>query len=91
MRSHKKPVLLPNRITELATDKGDLVLDPFCGSRATLVAAKQLNRRAVGYDTSEDAINLTNERLTEPVVITPALMENGRESYSLFQEGAGNP
>ena len=84
----QKPVLLLNRIIELVTDEDDLVLDPFCGSGTTLVAAKQLKRRAIGYDTSEDAVNLTNERLANPVVTTSTLMENGRESYNQHSKEA---
>ena len=36
----QKPVLLLERIIELVTNKDDLILDPFCGSGTTCVAAK---------------------------------------------------
>jgi modification methylase len=38
------PVELPERLIELYTDKGDIVLDPFLGSGATAVAAANLGR-----------------------------------------------
>jgi len=45
------PVGLPERLIELYTYRGDLVLDPFMGSGTTGVAAVRQGRRFVGYDT----------------------------------------
>ena len=59
----QKPILLLEKIIQLVTNEGDIVLDPFCGSGTTLVAAKLLNRKFVGIDISDDAIQLTQERL----------------------------
>ena len=77
----QKPVLLMRRIIELVTDEGDLVVDPFCGSGATLVAAKSLNRNSIGIDISEDAIKLTQDRLENPVITDSPLLRKGRNSY----------
>ncbi len=77
----QKPLLLLERIIELVTNKDDLVLDPFCGSGTTCVAAKLLNRKYIGIDESEDAVNLSNERLSNPVKTESNLLKNGRESY----------
>ncbi len=63
----QKPILLLERIISIATDVGDTVLDPFCGSGTTLVAAKLLKRNSIGIDLSEDAISLTKERLNNPI------------------------
>ena len=63
----QKPVLLLERIIELVTDEGDVVLDPFCGSGTTLIAAKLLKRVYIGIDISSAAIKLTRRRLKNPV------------------------
>ncbi len=63
----QKPVLLLQRIIELATNAGDTVLDPFCGSGTALVAAKLLNRNFIGIDVSTEAVALTRKRLENPI------------------------
>ncbi len=84
----QKPVLLMERIIELTTDEGDVVLDPFCGSGSTLVAAKLLHRKSFGIDVSEDAINLSSDRLNKPVRSDSILLRKGRESYKTADEHA---
>ena len=59
----QKPILLLEQIINLCTDKGDWVLDPFCGSGTTLVASKLLDRNAVGIDISPEAIALTKNSI----------------------------
>ena len=59
----QKPLALLARIIQLASNEGDLVLDPFCGSGTTLVAAQQLNRRWIGIDANQDAIKIARKRL----------------------------
>lgn len=77
----QKPIILLERIIKLVTDKGDVVLDPFCGSGTTLVAATLLNRKYIGIDISEDAIELTKKRLANPVKSDSLLLKNGKDSY----------
>ena len=77
----QKPVLLLEKIIKLVTDEGDIVLDPFCGSGTTLVAAKLLNRKYIGVDVSKDAIELTEKRLLNPIKSESNLLKNGKESY----------
>lgn len=47
----------------MATDPGDLVLDPTCGSGATAYVAEQLGRRWITIDTSRVALTLARTRL----------------------------
>ena len=61
----QKPLALIERIIASSSDPGDLVLDPFCGSGTTLVAAAGMGRRSIGIDESVAATKLTVRRLTE--------------------------
>ncbi len=59
----QKPLALLQRIVQLASNPGDLVLDPFCGSGTTLVAAQHLGRRWIGIDSNPQAIAIARRRL----------------------------
>jgi site-specific DNA-methyltransferase (adenine-specific) len=77
----QKPILLLERIICISTDKGDMVLDPFCGSGTTLVAAKLLDRDYIGIDISADAIELSEKRLCEMIKTGSQVLESGEDSY----------
>jgi len=77
----QKPILLMERIISISTNEGDTVLDPFCGSGTTLVAAKLMGRHSIGIDISEEAVNLTRKRLDNITKTQSRLAINGRDSY----------
>ncbi|GAB7140685.1 site-specific DNA-methyltransferase [Deferribacterales bacterium RsTz2092] len=77
----QKPLILLEQLIKLVTDEGDVVLDPFCGSGTTLVAAKILGRNYIGFDISEDAIQLVKKRLENPVRTESNLLKNGEQAY----------
>lgn len=77
----QKPILLLERILDISTDEGDLVLDPFCGSGTTLVASLLKNRKYIGIDKSSDAIELSRKRLDEPIKTNSTLMKLGKSHY----------
>jgi len=58
---------LPRNAIKILTFKNDIVLDPFSGAGATLVAAKELKRRFIGFDISKNYCEITNKRLDECV------------------------
>lgn len=57
------PLEIPIRCIAAASDVGDTILDPFCGSGTTLVAAYQLGRKAIGIELSERWCEVTAKRL----------------------------
>jgi site-specific DNA-methyltransferase (adenine-specific) len=59
------PVELPQRLIDLYTFAGDLVVDPFCGSGSTLVAALRTGRHAIGYDLDPAYVALSLARVAE--------------------------
>jgi len=59
------PIALPKKCIELFTHKGELVLDPFVGIGTTLIAARDLERNAVGFDLNKKYVDFTKKRLDE--------------------------
>jgi DNA modification methylase len=59
----QKPEALLERIIRATTTRGDLVVDPFCGSGTTAVVAHRLGRRFLCADSSPAAIHLAHDRL----------------------------
>lgn len=57
------PLQLARRVIELFTHRGELVLDPFAGSGTTLVAARELERHAFGFDLKPDYVALAERRV----------------------------
>ena len=50
----QKPVALIERLIEIFTDEDEVVIDPVAGSGSTLVAAKNMNRKAYGFEIKKD-------------------------------------
>jgi site-specific DNA-methyltransferase (adenine-specific) len=59
------PVELPKRLIELYTYEGDVVLDPFCGSGTTCVAAIETGRHYVGYEVNSEYVQLSKDRIRD--------------------------
>ena len=54
----QKPLALLERIIHASSNKGDLVLDPFCGCGTTIEAADVLQRKWIGIDISANALEV---------------------------------
>ena len=59
----QKPLALLERILLASSSEGALVLDPFCGSGTTGVAARKLGRRFLGMESSPEYLRLARARL----------------------------
>jgi DNA modification methylase len=63
------PISLARKCIELFTHEGQLVLDPFVGSGTTLVAARDANRNAVGFDINAEYVALCEQRLSQLALV----------------------
>ena len=50
----QKPVKLIERLITIFSDKGDIVIDPCCGSGSTLIACSNLKRQGFGFEIKKD-------------------------------------
>ena len=58
----QKPIALLSRIIMASTQSGEWVLDPFCGSSTTGIAANLLGRRFFGIDQEQDFLDISLRR-----------------------------
>ena len=65
-RSHPAPfpLALAERLVRMFSFVGDTVLDPFCGTGTTLVAAARWNRNGVGIEIDREYVKLASERFS---------------------------
>lgn len=71
----QKPLALMELLIELTTLEGQIVLDPFCGSGTTLLAAIKLKRRYIGIEKEKLYFDVATKRLID---------EENRQQNTLF-------
>lgn len=59
----QKPIPLLQRLIEIFTDRGDVVIDPVAGSGSTLFAAASLGRKAYGFEVNKQFYNDANKKM----------------------------
>lgn len=68
-KDNKHPAVFPTFIVQelikLLSREGNIVLDPFCGSGTTCVAAKTLNRNYLGIEINPEYVEMAEERLAD--------------------------
>lgn len=76
----QKPVAVLKQLIEIFTDPGDVVIDPCCGSGATLRAARDLGRAAYGFEIDRKFYQRAkDEMLAEPECIEPSFFDYAQE------------
>jgi site-specific DNA-methyltransferase (adenine-specific) len=68
----QKPLGILRPLIQYSARTGDVVLDPFAGSASTLVAARELGRRAIGIELDETYCERAVERLAQGDLFTEA-------------------
>ena len=68
LHTTQKPLPLMAALVRLFSDDGETILDPFMGSGSTLVAAKQLGRKAIGIEIEERYVEIAIRRLEQEVL-----------------------
>ena len=61
----QKPLEILERIILASTTENDLILDPFCGSSTTGIAANKLNRKFIGIDNLQEYLDLSIRRFEQ--------------------------
>jgi site-specific DNA-methyltransferase (adenine-specific) len=59
------PLYIVQELVKLLSNNGDVVLDPFCGSGTTCIAAKNLGRNYLGIEINPEYVSLSEERIRE--------------------------
>ena len=77
----QKPIALMVYCVQYTTE-ADTIIDPFCGSGTTLVAAKKLGRHFLGFEISADYVAIARRRLDE-IDAQPTLFEPKPEQMKL--------
>jgi DNA modification methylase len=78
----QKPIALLERIIQASSNKGDMVLDAFCGCGTAVVAAQRLERQWIGIDISPTACRVMAKRL-----VRDCQMQEGEEAWLATNRG----
>lgn len=62
---NQKPIKLMEFLISLVTKENAIILDPFCGSGTTCIAAKNINRHYIGIEINSYNVEISNKRLLE--------------------------
>jgi site-specific DNA-methyltransferase (adenine-specific) len=63
--NNQMPEAVLGRIVRACSNRGNVVLDPFCGSGTTAAVAKKLGRKWLSFDVSESCVEMARNRLAK--------------------------
>jgi adenine-specific DNA-methyltransferase len=90
----QKPVDLIERIFSVSSNENDLILDCFCGSGSSLLAAERMKRHWIGCDLGRFAIHTARKRLLSIPNVRPFVVQNlgkyERQVWAGAEFGEGN-
>jgi len=81
----QKPVKLLEKLIEIFTDEGDIVIDPVAGSGSTLIAAENLNRKAFGFEAKKHFYKSANDWINKNRIAREEIKKYGT-AISLFED-----
>lgn len=92
-RTHptEKPVPLMRELIEHLTAPGDLVVDPFCGTGSTIVAAKQLGRSAIGIELERHYTLIARSRVRRAAIDGSTVTHTAPPSPTTARRSAPQP
>ena len=64
----QKPLEIIKRMVDTSSKENQIILDPFMGSGTTAVACKQLGRNFIGFEISQEYVDIANKRLQQGVL-----------------------
>lgn len=83
----KHPAMFPEelvqRLIRIYTRKGDVVLDPFLGSGTTVIVARNLERKSIGFEIAKKFIKLAKKRLSQQMIVSEKV-----EEPTIYEEDA---
>jgi len=81
----QKPLVLMDRMIKCCCQKGDLILDPFCGSGTSLIAAQRNDVRFVGLELNSDYAKLSKDRIEGKINIPVSRSRKTGSERDLFE------
>lgn len=84
----QKPVRLLEKLIALFTDPNDVVIDPCCGSGSTIIAARNLGRRAYGFEVNKDFASKAKEWLNSSYEPDLFSLHEQNEIKNKYKKGA---
>lgn len=94
-RNVKHPATFPEKLVNdhiiSWSNKGDIVLDPLCGSGTTCKMAVKNNRKFIGIEISEEYCKIANKRLEQQIVEVKSRMDANDNGITPEPKGIGYP